>query len=442
MKTYPLRKFVHRVLLVRLGLAAAVIAVVVGLITYHTQHLQFQREVADLGRRGVLTILEKVRFVMERQQTDAVTALRDVLGRGDPPVVYRAGRFVYVQVYDRGSVVLAERAVSDQPGIGEVRAFMASRPFFFPGPGEEEVLMTSIGDASFVFVSAAMADQDGNTAAFTRGMFAVSPQELAVMRRAMVRNTLIAIAIVVAVSALLYPIILLLTRQLSDYSTHLLEANLETLSVLGSAIAKRDSDTDAHNYRVTLYSTRIGEALGLTAAEMRVLIKGSFLHDVGKIGIPDNILLKPARLDPQEFSIMQTHVDKGVEIVQRSSWLCEGTAIVGCHHEKFAGGGYPHGLKGDDIPITARIFAVSDVFDALTSHRPYKKSLTFKETMDILEQDRGKHFDPAVLDAFGKIARALFDRYAGHGGVDLKDELTMVVAKYFSAGMETLHYRE
>jgi hypothetical protein len=175
MKTYPLRKFVHRVLLVRLGLAAAVIAVVVGLITYHAQHLQFQREVADLERRGMLTILEKVRFVMERQLTAAVTALRDVLGHGDPPVVYRAGRFVYVQVYDRGSAVLADQAASDQPGIDGVRAFMASRHFSFPGPGEDELLMTSIGDASFVFVSAAVADQTGNTAAFTRGMFAVSP---------------------------------------------------------------------------------------------------------------------------------------------------------------------------------------------------------------------------------------------------------------------------
>ena len=440
MKTYPLRKFVHRVLVVRLGLAAAMIAVVMGLMTYGAQHLQLERQVVDLGRRGVLTLLERVQFVMERQQIDPVTALRDILGRGSSPVVYHAGRFVYVQVYDRGSALVAEHAVVDYPGIDGVRAFMASRPFSFPGPGKEEVLMTRIGDSSYVFVSAALADQSGKTAAFARGMFAVSPQELAVMRRAMVRNAIIVIAIVVAVSALLYPVILRLTRRLADYSTHLLDANLETLSVLGSAIAKRDSDTDAHNYRVTLYSIHIGETLGLKDAEMRILIKGSFLHDVGKLGIPDNILLKPARLDPQEFSVMKTHVDKGTDIVQRSSWLREGTEVIGCHHEKFAGGGYPNDLKGEDIPTPARIFAVADVFDALTSHRPYKKPLTFVEAMDMLEQDRGKHFDPAALDAFGKIARVLFDRYAGHEGADLKDELAVMVTKYFSAGMETLHY--
>jgi HD-GYP domain-containing protein (c-di-GMP phosphodiesterase class II) len=440
MKTYPLQKFVRRVLVVRLGLAAAVIAFVVGLITFGVQHLQLEREVADLGQRGWFSLLDKARFVMEQQQTNAVTALLDVLGRGDPPVVYRAGRFVYAQFYDHRPAVLAEKAAADQPDIDRVKAFVASRPFSFPLPAKGEVQMTTVGGAAYVFVSAAVVDRGGETAAFIRGMFAVSPQELALMRRAMFRNTLVVIAIVVAVSGLLYPVIFRLARRLADYSTHLLDANLETLSVLGSAIAQRDSDTDAHNYRVTLYSTHMGEALGLTSGQMRVLIKGSFLHDVGKLGIPDNILLKPARLDAQEFSVMKTHVDKGEEIVRRSSWLREGIDVIGHHHEKFAGGGYPHGLKGEDIPITARIFAVADVFDALTSHRPYKKPLDFEETMGILERDRGTHFDPVVLDAFGGIARELFDRYTGHVGADLTDELAAVVEKYFSAGMETLHF--
>jgi HD-GYP domain-containing protein (c-di-GMP phosphodiesterase class II) len=442
MKTYPLRMFVDRVLIVRLVIAATVIAVILGFFTYGIQHAQLEREVIALGQRGVQTLQDKVRFVMQLENVDAVTAIRDVLGRGDPPAVYRAGRFVLLQVYDRESTVLAQKAATDQPGIDGVKAFIAGRPFSFPETGENDVLMTRINDASFVFIATPLADRTGKTLAFARGMFAVSPQELAVMRWAMVRNTLIVVAIVIAVSALLYPVILRLTRRLADYSTYLLDANLESLSVLGSAIAKRDSDTDAHNYRVTLYSTRIGEALGITPAEMRVMIKGSFLHDVGKLGIPDNILLKPGRLDAQEFTVMRTHVEKGADIVQRSSWLRDGTEIVGYHHEKFAGGGYPHGLKGLDIPITARIFAVSDVFDALTSHRPYKKPLSFEETMDILEQDRGKHFDPAVLDAFGKIARELYDRYAGHEGDDLREELGAVVMTYFSAGMETLRYGE
>ena len=440
MKTYPLRTFVHRVLLLRLSLAAVAIAAVVGLITYFAQLSQLEHQVAELGRRGVQTLVERVRYEAERQRIDAVSALRATLGRGDPPAVYRAGRFVLVQFYDRSSALLGEQMLAGLPGIDAVKAFVKGRPFSFPGPGQDEVLMTSIDDAAYALLTVAIADRSGNTAAYVRAMFAVSPQELSVLRQAMVQNTLIVVAIVLAVSALLYPVILRLTRRLADYSSHLLDANLETLLVLGSAIAKRDSDTDAHNYRVTLYSTRMGEALGLSTANMRVLIKGAFLHDVGKLGIPDSILLKPAKLDAQEFTIMKTHVDKGADIIQRSSWLRESTEVVGYHHEKFAGGGYPHGLKGEEIPLTARIFAVSDVFDALTSHRPYKKPLSFEETMDILELDRAKHFDPAVLDAFGKIARALFDRYAGQEGADLKDELAEVVRRYFSAGMETLSY--
>jgi len=439
MKTYPLRTFVHRVLLVRLGIATVVIAAVVGLVSFAVQSAQIGREAVDLGRRGVLSLQEKVRFVMERQKTDPMTALREVLA-GTQPVVYRAGHFVYLQVYDRAGTVVTEQTFDDQPGMGAVKTFAAGRPLTFPAPGQDEALTSKIEGSWFVLVSTAVVDGKGSVVAYARGVFAVAPAELVRMRRAILRSALIAAAIVLVVSALLYPVILQLTRRLSDYSTHLLDANLEALLVLGSAIAKRDSDTDAHNYRVSLYSTRMGEALGLAAADMRVLIKGAFLHDVGKLGIPDNILLKPAKLDVEEFTVMKTHVDKGASIVQPSSWLREGTSVVGYHHEKYAGGGYPHGLKGEDIPITARIFAVADVFDALTSHRPYKKSLTFEETMDILEEDRGKHFDPKVLDAFGKIARDLYDRYAGHEGADLKDELAAVVAGYYSAGMETLNY--
>ncbi|TLD43636.1 MAG: Response regulator [Candidatus Jettenia ecosi] len=139
---------------------------------------------------------------------------------------------------------------------------------------------------------------------------------------------IIVVAIVFLVTALLYPVIIHLMRRLADYSTNLLDANPETISVPGSAIARRDSDTDAHNYRVTLYAARIGETVGLNASEMRSLIKGSFLHDVGKVGIPDNILLKPARLDKFEFKVMQTHVNQGVEIAGRSSWLHDSIDVM------------------------------------------------------------------------------------------------------------------
>ena len=161
---------------------------------------------------------------------------------------------------------------------------------------------------------------------------------------------------VLLTTAILYPVILRLTRRVADFSVRLLEANLETLETLGNAIARRDDDADAHNYRVTILSARIGEEVGLPPATMRALIKGAFLHDVGKIGIPDRILQKPGRLDPEEFDVMKTHVEQGHEIVSRSSWLQDALRVVLFDHEKVAGDGYPNGVAGEKIPVTARIF--------------------------------------------------------------------------------------
>jgi HD-GYP domain-containing protein (c-di-GMP phosphodiesterase class II) len=440
MKTYPLRVFVHRVLLIRLGSAAVVIAAVVGLGAYLVQRSQLADEVVDLGRRGVRTLVDQVRATMDREHSDGLSALREVVGRGERPVVYQAGRFAYFQIYDRASTVLADGSAADQPNIRDLHTSLESWPFLFPEVGREEVRWAHVDGGLFLFVAAPVPGRTGAPVAYARGIFAVSAEASARMHRAVARNVILAVAIVIVVAALLYPVILHLMRRLADYSTRLLDANLETLAVLGSAIAKRDSDTDAHNYRVSLYATGIGETVGLPPSAMRTLIKGSFLHDVGKIGVPDQILLKPGRLDEEEFAIMQRHVENGMEIIRGSSWLRECLAVVGYHHEKYAGDGYPHNTSGEHIPITARIFAVADVFDALTSTRPYKKPFSFEEAMEILDQGRRGHFDPKVLDAFGTISRKLYDRYAGREGEDLRQELVAVVEKYFSAGMETLRY--
>lgn len=440
MKTYPLRTFIQRILVRRLGIATAVIAVAVATAAYLSQQAVLSREVADLGRHGVATLVERVRTVMDRERTDVLSALRELLAAGVQPVVYRAGRFVIVQVYDRSGTVMAEGVAGGQQEMEQLKAFVASQPVAFPGVDEDRARTVRLDGGLFVYVVVPVLDRGGSVAAFARAMFAVSPEVAAEMRAAVLRSVLFSVAIVVTVAALLFPVILHLMRRLADYSTNLLEANLETLSVLGSAIAKRDSDTDAHNYRVSLYAAHIGQVMGLGRTEMQTLIKGSFLHDVGKIGIPDAVLLKPGRLDEGEFTVVQSHVEKGVDIVRRSSWLRDGVAVAGYHHEKYGGGGYPHNLRGEDIPIAARIFAVADVFDALTSERPYKKPLGFEDAMELLERGRGSHFDPAVLDAFGTTARGLYDRYAGRGGESLRQELTALVAEYFSAGMETLRY--
>lgn len=211
----------------------------------------------------------------------------------------------------------------------------------------------------------------------------------------------------------------------------LMDANLELLDVLGRAIAERDTDTNAHNYRVTLYSVRLGETLGLDDKRIRDLTAGSFLHDVGKIGIRDAVLLKPAALTPEETEIMRGHVMKGVEIISRAKWLRGARAVVECHHEKFDGSGYPKGLKGPQIPLVARIFAVADVFDALSSHRPYKEPFDLERALGIMRGMRGSHFDPEVLDAFLVIAEALHREIASTTEAEAADMLRRVVLRRF-----------
>jgi HD-GYP domain-containing protein (c-di-GMP phosphodiesterase class II) len=212
--------------------------------------------------------------------------------------------------------------------------------------------------------------------------------------------------------AALYPVVVHLSADNARKAREVLESHIAMMEAMGRAIAKRDSDTGAHNYRVAWIASRIGERMDLKSDAMQALIVGSFLHDVGKIGIPDAILLKPGRLDDAEMTTMRTHVAQGENIVGGIAWLEGANAVVAGHHEKWNGSGYPRSLAAESIPLAARIFAVADVFDALCSKRPYKEPMGFDAAMAILEKDTGSHFDPGVMDAFRTIARKTYDRLA------------------------------
>jgi HD-GYP domain-containing protein (c-di-GMP phosphodiesterase class II) len=219
--------------------------------------------------------------------------------------------------------------------------------------------------------------------------------------------------------AVLYPVVVHLSADNERKAREVLDSHISMMEALGRAIAKRDSDTGSHNYRVAWISALIAEKFGFEGSEMQALIAGSFLHDVGKIGITDAILLKPGRLDDAEMSIMRTHVEQGKEIVTGMGWLDGANAVVSAHHEKWNGSGYPQQLAGEEIPLSARIFAVADVFDALCSKRPYKEPLSFDAAMSILEKDTGSHFDPSVMDEFRTMARQIYDQL-----LDLSEDST------------------
>lgn len=269
---------------------------------------------------------------------------------------------------------------------------------------------------------------------YLEGVYLPDAETLSQIELDVLRTVALVVLAIMLTTLAVYPVVMALHREVLERSRSILRGNLELLEVLGGAIAQRDSDTNVHNYRVTLYAVTLAEAVQLPAAQMRDLIAGAFLHDVGKIGIPDSILLKPGKLTAEEFQIMKTHVSLGVDILKQSQWLLQARDVVAFHHEKFDGSGYMHGLAGAAIPLNARIFAVVDVFDALTSRRPYKDPMTPEAALEILGKDRGTHFDPALLDAFFPLAREAHARFAEADEEVLRAMLLPLLDRYFMNG--------
>ncbi|RTL28594.1 MAG: response regulator [Burkholderiales bacterium] len=180
------------------------------------------------------------------------------------------------------------------------------------------------------------------------------------------------------------------------------ESRLQIIQRLGLAAEYKDNETGLHVIRMSHYSKTLALAAGWSAASAEELLTAAPMHDIGKIGIPDQILLKPGPLTPEEWVVMKRHPVIGAEIIgeHSSSLLKMARQIAMCHHEKWDGSGYPAGLKAEGIPIEARIVTVADVFDALTTERPYKKAWTVEAALDVLHKDAGKHFDPKLVELF------------------------------------------
>lgn len=183
----------------------------------------------------------------------------------------------------------------------------------------------------------------------------------------------------------------------------------ETLEGWARAIGYRDNETFQHTLRVTNIANIIGEALSLDDKTLENLRCGAILHDVGKIGIPDNILRKPRAFTKEEKAIMRTHPSFAYELLRPIAFLSEAIIVPYCHHERWDGKGYPQGLKGDEIPLLARIFSVADVYDAMTSDRPYRKARTHEEAIKYIRSQSGRHFDPHIVDVFLEIVDKIKD---------------------------------
>jgi putative nucleotidyltransferase with HDIG domain len=184
----------------------------------------------------------------------------------------------------------------------------------------------------------------------------------------------------------------------------------ETLEALAAALDLRDNDTAGHSRRVTLYSLEIAKRLNFSSDDLKQLERGAYLHDIGKIGIPDSILLKPGKLTAEETVIMQTHVRTGYELMSRVAFLSSAAQIVLTHQEYFDGTGYPQGLAGEEIPLGARIFAISDTMDAMMSDRPYRRGRPYSVARAEIERESGKQFDPRVVAVFLSIPEETWEK--------------------------------
>jgi len=173
-----------------------------------------------------------------------------------------------------------------------------------------------------------------------------------------------------------------------------------TLEALGDALDLKDAETEGHSKRVTAFTIAIARHMGLSADQIRIIARGAFLHDIGKMAIPDAILRKPGKLNPDELAIMREHCYRGFQLLKRIPFLGEASEIVYSHQEHFDGSGYPRGLKGEEIPLGARIFSVADTLDAITSDRPYRAAQTVQAAKIEIEKWGGRQFDPEVVKAF------------------------------------------
>jgi HD-GYP domain-containing protein (c-di-GMP phosphodiesterase class II) len=404
----------QRMLIIRLSLLAVAIACILSVVLYISERNRLVEEITENTLQGAAYLRALIINQLDAPGLGNHASINNTIDQFTSlSLNFGNAKTVFIRVYTPSGKEIV-RYIYDQYDKKDsiIRYADENRHRFADGDWPTWKKSFRDNGRHYVYIAMQLKNSAGVVVACADSIHALHPETLASIERKTWRTIGVSSLIVFITTALLYPVILHLLGRLSTLSVNLFTANMEALRMLGSAIAKRDSDTDTHNYRVTIYATRLAEAIGVERQQIVSLMKGAFVHDVGKIGIRDAVLLKPGRLTEEEFNEMKKHVQHGRDIVQRSYWLNDTLDVVGGHHEKYDGSGYDRGLKGADIPLHARIFAIADVFDALTSKRPYKEPFSYEKAMSIMQEARSTHFDPELLDAFTKIARVLFDDLA------------------------------
>lgn len=415
---------IHRKLITRLILVWAALSLVIGAAVYF---IEIKKVDSYVGRMAVEESQSFVQVIQDYLAGPNAGQREKMIQESRRHI--QKEHFISVELYDGNKQKIIETRHPQAEAIEEKIKKHGLTPFM-----DKEIHYEKFyGRAGqiYVLILTPLKAENNEIIGYLNGVYKVTADTMNEIRIRIAFSLLQVVFIIFLTTVVIYPIVLMLNRGLIRLTTDLSHANIGMLKVLGSAVAKRDSDTNLHNYRVTIYAVRLAELTGIKKEDVQALIKGSFLHDVGKIAISDNILLKPGKLTDEEFVNMKTHVRHGIDIIDQYEWLKGAAEIVLHHHEKFDGTGYGDGLKNTSIPLNARIFAIADVFDALTSERPYKKALSLTAAMDIMHAGTGSHFDPDLLAAFDTIAEQLHAGVSRADGKTLEIALDKIVDRYF-----------
>ncbi|MDR4521237.1 MAG: HD domain-containing protein [Nitrosomonas sp.] len=356
-------RLTHRKILVRLFLGWLFLCIVIGGAILWSEVHRFQRFAHQLALHESAILSDKFTYDLTHLDTASqqhLTNLAQQLVRQN---------FLIVELYDLDQQLRVEAV---RAGAKATENWIGQHRHRFPQRGEFTHEFHFKDGKLFIVVLVPIKDSGitpAGTMGYFEGIYQVDEETLETIKSDLIRTLLFVSISITFTTLLMYPVIMTLNRGLIRLANDLLMGNLELMNVLGCAIAERDSDTNTHNYRVTYYALRLGEAIGLPRNEIRNLIMGAFLHDVGKIGIRDPIYQARETDATGICNHENTRAARGghsgtIQLDQRR------TGWVEFHHEKYDGSGYPKGVEGDAIPLSARIFAIADVFDALTSERP------------------------------------------------------------------------
>ena len=312
------------------------------------------------------------------------------------------------------SLMLSDLMMRDLDGIG----LLEQTKIKFP---EMPVIMvTAVHDISVALAAIRNGAYDYLLKPFEREQLLAAVRRALETRRLKVENR--------AYQSNLEALVAARTEQLRQTMSDLERSYDITLEALGDALDLKDSETEGHSKRVTAFTIAIARAMGLAAERIRIIARGAFLHDIGKMAIPDAILRKPGPLTEEERAIMREHCYRGYQMLRKIPFLTEASEIVYAHQEKYDGTGYPRGLKGDDIPLGARIFAVADTLDAITSDRPYRAAQSIGAARAEILLFEGRQFDPSVVRVFTEMPDSIWE--------DLRKEIDAQLVR-FSAKSKT-----